>query len=355
MNRLEDKFRVDFEHFEPEVGPKVWQQISGQLAPSPAPHYGASKGIIAKTGIKGLAAILAAGGITALGIWFFSGGSEKEKLIEKVSVTSGNTESISPQNGPAQPEDSTSVNPEAATNYPSIADGKVSIPDANPADQSKATIEKPAISPDPISVPQPRQAVTAVYHQQKEQPGTSPLAEIAATNTTDAETEKAAVIQPVLILSGRRGFAPFTLTAMTNQLERPADFDFGDGSTSSSKGSVTHTYVSPGTYTIRCDAGGIRMEETIVVSGEIPTAFSPNGDGVNDQFLIDNQDGAQIEIRIFDRSGRLVFTRKGSSIEWDGTLKNGDNAEAGTYLYDIFATSEGGSSWKQKGTIHIFK
>jgi gliding motility-associated-like protein len=54
----------------------------------------------------------------------------------------------------------------------------------------------------------------------------------------------------------------------------------------------------------------------------IPNAFTPNGDGVNDDFFAKGVGINKFTIQIYDRWGHLVFT--GNSLEetWDGTMKN---------------------------------
>ncbi|RPJ73901.1 MAG: gliding motility-associated C-terminal domain-containing protein, partial [Alphaproteobacteria bacterium] len=64
----------------------------------------------------------------------------------------------------------------------------------------------------------------------------------------------------------------------------------------------------------------------------IPNAFSPNGDGINDFFVID---GLPIIARliIFNRSGKKLFTSDNYQNEWNGKDQNGNFLETGTYWY----------------------
>jgi gliding motility-associated-like protein len=68
----------------------------------------------------------------------------------------------------------------------------------------------------------------------------------------------------------------------------------------------------------------------------IPTAFSPNGDGLNDVFKIE---GIQYErlnsFQVFDRYGTKVFETTNIDRGWDGTYMNGEPASAGVYYYLI--------------------
>lgn len=66
-----------------------------------------------------------------------------------------------------------------------------------------------------------------------------------------------------------------------------------------------------------------------------PNAFSPNGDGINDVWVIRNLvDYANASVKIFDRYGKQVFVSQGYSKPWDGTI-GGKPVPSGTYYYII--------------------
>ncbi len=63
--------------------------------------------------------------------------------------------------------------------------------------------------------------------------------------------------------------------------------------------------------------------------------LSPNGDGVNDVWKVDNIDMyPQSTVRIFDRAGRVLYTKKGYDNTWDGSY-NGQLLAESTYYYII--------------------
>lgn len=53
----------------------------------------------------------------------------------------------------------------------------------------------------------------------------------------------------------------------------------------------------------------------------IPNGFSPDGDGINDIFYVRGIYIEEMELRIFDRLGNLVFESFSPEIGWDGTYK----------------------------------
>jgi len=66
----------------------------------------------------------------------------------------------------------------------------------------------------------------------------------------------------------------------------------------------------------------------------LPNFFSPNGDGINDFFVpITNSSVDHVDLRIFDRWGRLVFKTSDPAINWDGNDMNSKSAcSDGTYF-----------------------
>lgn len=71
------------------------------------------------------------------------------------------------------------------------------------------------------------------------------------------------------------------------------------------------------------------------MSIDVPNAFSPNGDGINDTWKIrylESYPGATVEV--YDRYGQLVFRSQGYDKEWDG-IYNGQPLPVATYYYII--------------------
>uniref|UniRef100_UPI001A95A387 gliding motility-associated C-terminal domain-containing protein n=1 Tax=Desertivirga arenae TaxID=2810309 RepID=UPI001A95A387 len=76
-------------------------------------------------------------------------------------------------------------------------------------------------------------------------------------------------------------------------------------------------------------------EDYVMLKGS--NLISPNGDGVNDVFKIDNVDMyPNNTVKIFDRAGRLLYAKKGYSKEgeWNGMLNGAPLAED-TYYYVV--------------------
>jgi len=68
----------------------------------------------------------------------------------------------------------------------------------------------------------------------------------------------------------------------------------------------------------------------------IPSAFSPNNDGINDTFEIFNSKDQIERIRIYNRWGQVIFHSAGYEAPWNGTFQN-ETVPSGTYPYIIEA------------------
>jgi gliding motility-associated-like protein len=80
----------------------------------------------------------------------------------------------------------------------------------------------------------------------------------------------------------------------------------------------------------------IRIEVKDDYLALIPTnVITPNSDGKNDRLVVKNIDlYPDNEIRIFDKAGRMLFSKKNYRDEWDGTFQ-GSTLEEGAYYYVI--------------------
>lgn len=121
------------------------------------------------------------------------------------------------------------------------------------------------------------------------------------------------------------------------------EWDFGDGN-SSTAFSPEHKYEATGefrvtlyvTNDIGCTDSISRAYYKVIpdLLLDIPNAFSPNGDGINDRWEIDGLKARpNATTEIFNRYGQIVFKGIGFS-PWDGTWK-GQLMPFGTYYYLI--------------------
>lgn len=76
-------------------------------------------------------------------------------------------------------------------------------------------------------------------------------------------------------------------------------------------------------------------DQIILVTPEVSfqNVFTPNGDGINEYFVINTGGSIHLQIRIFSRSGLLVYEGEGTEIVWDGKSPSGVELESGIYYY----------------------
>lgn len=92
------------------------------------------------------------------------------------------------------------------------------------------------------------------------------------------------------------------------------------------------------TLTITSDKGCTTSDDVFVKllkSLVIPNIFSPNGDGINDRWVIehlDNYPGSVVQL--YNRYGQMIHRFIGYTTPWDGKIKGAD-APVGTYYYII--------------------
>ncbi len=86
----------------------------------------------------------------------------------------------------------------------------------------------------------------------------------------------------------------------------------------------------------------------------IPSAFSPNGDGRNDEFNFIGTAVSASQMKIFDRWGKLVFASEDPLKGWNGLL-NGTLCELGVYVYMLEIVYDDGQSLNRKGNVTLIR
>lgn len=125
---------------------------------------------------------------------------------------------------------------------------------------------------------------------------------------------------------------------------------------------LTYTFTEEGTLYVRyigsnadgsCEAVGDTYTVSIGASELLcPNAFSPNGDGVNDEWKVAYRSLLEFQCWIFDRYGNQLFHFTDPSLGWDGT-RGGKQVKSGVYYYVIQALGADGKKYKLSGDINI--
>ena len=138
------------------------------------------------------------------------------------------------------------------------------------------------------------------------------------------------------------------------------DKEFNNCYINTSTKDFRYTFDTHGTYYLKSEITNSEMSEdslkncmvsTIIIVEvlnsklDVPNVFSPNGDGINDEFKVAYQSITEFRARVYSIHGRLLHEWTDPSKGWDGTI-GGNPAAEGTYFYVIEAT---GDDYDEKG------
>jgi gliding motility-associated-like protein len=156
----------------------------------------------------------------------------------------------------------------------------------------------------------------------------------------------------------------FSVNPMADVLT--VSWDFGDPNSetnSSNEIQPSHTYISPGNYEISAvvetSCGTDTIKYTLLLTNcspttnsepVIPNVITPNGDGTNDFFEIQNLP-ENTEVIILNRWGNLVFTSDNYQNNFDGKDISGSELIEGVYTY-YYKTLNGKSG---HGFVHLVR
>jgi gliding motility-associated-like protein len=110
------------------------------------------------------------------------------------------------------------------------------------------------------------------------------------------------------------------------------------------------TYTLKATTAAGCDAiASIKIKVFAIAEIYVPTAFTPNGDGINDYLIPIPVGIVQFKyFSVFNRYGQMVFTTTNLAKGWDGTL-SGSKQNVGTYVWIVEGVDFNGTVIKKQG------
>jgi gliding motility-associated-like protein len=86
----------------------------------------------------------------------------------------------------------------------------------------------------------------------------------------------------------------------------------------------------------------------------VPNTFTPNGDGVNDFVAVRANNVTEVEFKIFDRWGELVFETDRVDDGWDGVFRDRE-LDPDVYVYYLRAVCPGGEEYFEEGNITLIR
>jgi gliding motility-associated-like protein len=84
----------------------------------------------------------------------------------------------------------------------------------------------------------------------------------------------------------------------------------------------------------------------------IPTVFSPNNDGLNDEWCVLGGCIELFQLTVYNQWGEFVFISSDRDDCWDGTFK-GELVQRDTYVYHLNYTLVGGQQVSESGSVIV--
>jgi gliding motility-associated-like protein len=166
----------------------------------------------------------------------------------------------------------------------------------------------------------------------------------------EASVEQATVLEPIF-------FTDQSADAISWQ------WNFGDGIGTSSSQNPQHTYTNKGVYPITLIvSNALGCTDTLVYNYKIdallgpvvPLAFTPNADGNNDILFVRGGPFMQLQFRVYNQWGEMIFETNDQTTGWDGT-KQGKEQPGGVYVYTVVATMLDGQQQTISGDVTLLR
>ncbi len=141
---------------------------------------------------------------------------------------------------------------------------------------------------------------------------------------------------------------------------KPYPVQWGDGEV----GKAEREGLTTGSYAVEVtDVNGCRDSAMFVLMNEeagcdryvyVPTAFSPNGDGLNDELRLIHQGVKSVRWMIFNRWGNKVYETEDVNGGWDGRYR-GEEQPMGVYAYVLEVEYVDGSGETLSGDVTLIR
>jgi gliding motility-associated-like protein len=144
-------------------------------------------------------------------------------------------------------------------------------------------------------------------------------------------------------------------------------WNFGNSGGLATQQNPVYMYAADGTYTVTlvvtntsgcsdtAHANVVIEPTTIVISPvAVPTGFTPNGDGVNDGVMVLGGPFQQVELKIYNQWGNMVFSSGDAKGTWDGKY-NGTDQPAGVYIFTAKGRTADGKEFNFSGDVTLIR
>jgi len=166
-----------------------------------------------------------------------------------------------------------------------------------------------------------------------------------------------------------KGTVPLT-TTFTNKSVGANNFTWifgdGNGANGTSLSEEEHTYTSPGLYQAVlfvckgndpgcCDSTSVFIKVEDQPYLKVPNVFTPNGDNVNDQFLIKGEGFVGFRASIYNRWGKKIYEWGDINTGWRGINEAGSFVPGGTYYWTVTLTTFDHKFFERSGQLTLIR
>jgi len=368
---IDKLFKDKFENFEGNVNPELWANISKGVASNSA--VSSSIGLGVKALIVGMSAITV--GLTVYFVGDFN--QTESQVIENIEKAS-ETKIEDKINTELENEIVLPVTVIIAEdNDPVIAENKAEIIKElsnSDLDNSLNTVSENAhtdiVNSNPVVADQTISGSDAVTVSEEtkaidDQQKVDDLAEETASSTD--EQNRVEPLQEEIIPTGKietvttQNIFKFEFNSNALNFDK-ITWSFGDGHVSFEE-NPTHIFNNVGTYVvellIESENGKVYTEtkrieiNTTAAIDNIANVITPNGDRINDEFVVNAVNVDEFSITITNQLGKTIFKSNDQDFVWDGTDLSGNSVKKAVYNYYIMAKGDDGAILKIPGQLYV--
>ncbi len=139
-------------------------------------------------------------------------------------------------------------------------------------------------------------------------------------------------------------------------------WEFGDGETATDQ-HPSHSFPDVGTYDVVlysltqygcADTISAPVKIEPIFTFYVPSAFTPNEDGVNEEFFGQGEGIKSYSMYVYDRWGELIFISNDEAHRWDGTFK-GKQVQKGVYIYYFYLLDWRNDDHEYRGHVNLIR
>jgi gliding motility-associated-like protein len=313
---IEQLFRNGLSHFEADVNPAAWSNISAGLqSPVPAQEVAGNAASAGKSiGLWGYAGIFVAATAVVVTAWLYN--SSQNSSTETLSIT--------------KPVTAVSTDVSAAKISEPVAANEISPVEVKKNSVAEKTSQDNNGSEEKAVTPVMDEKGAAEKQSSANKPEIVPpvTADKAENNSEEKRGSNNTPVTPQIITDNVT-----SNSSITFEVVQPAENDF-DFEFASVDNGIPHEQQSRADFAFY-----------------IPNVITPNGDNVNDDFKPMGLNFKDFELVIYDGNNVEIFRSKDIEHRWDGKLKDGTPAPVGTYIYVISVKDLSNVEHPQRGQL----